>query len=98
MRDFERRNQHFDRLVNRADLRWLGQNTNHIQTHPAVQEAMIKCIQDEAFHNYAPPVGLEELREMVVADLGIEGMSSLITDGAIAGLYHLCHTLCGPGD
>ena len=98
MRDFERRNQHFDRLVNRADLRWLGQNTNHIQTHPAVREAMIKCIQDEAFHNYAPPVGLEELREMVVADLGIEGMSSLITDGAIAGLYHLCHTLCGPGD
>ncbi len=98
MRDFERRNQHFDRLVNRADLRWLGQNTNHIPTHPAVQEAMIKCIQDEAFHNYAPPVGLEELREMVVADLGIEGMSSLITDGAIAGLYHLCHTLCGAGD
>lgn len=98
MRDFERRNQHFDRLVNRADLRWLGQNTNHIQTHPAVREAMIKCIQDEAFHNYAPPVGLEELREMVVADLGIDGMSSLITDGAISGLYHLCHTLCVLGD
>lgn len=98
MRDFERRNQHFDRLVNTRDLRWLGQNTNHIPTHPAVRDAMIKCIEDEAFHGYAPPVGLEELRELVVEDLGLEGMSSLITDGAISGLYHLCHSLCGPGD
>ena len=24
MRDFERRNQHFDRMVNTPDLRWLG--------------------------------------------------------------------------
>ena len=98
MRDFERRNQHFDQLVNTRELRWLGQNTNHIATHPAVRDAMIQCIEDEAFHSYAPPVGLEELRELVVRDLGLEGMSSLITDGAISGLYHLCHALCGPGD
>lgn len=98
MRAFERRNQHFDRLANAPDLRWLGQNTNHIATHPAVREAMIKCIQDEEFHSYAPPVGLEELRELVIEDLGLEEMSSLITDGAIAGLYHICHTFCRPGD
>jgi len=98
MRDFEQRNQHFDRLAKTPDLRWLGQNTNHIPTHPAVKEAMIKCIQDEEFHSYAPPAGLEELRELVIKDLGLEKMSAFITDGAIAGLYHICHTFCGSDD
>ena len=98
MRDFERRNQHFDRLVNSRGLRWLGQNTNHLSTHPSVREALVKSIDDEEFHAYAPPAGLEELRALIVADLGLDGASSIVTDGAIAGLYHTVHSLCGPGD
>lgn len=98
MRDFERRNQHFDRLVNSRGLRWLGQNTNHFPTHPAVREALVKSIDEEEFHAYAPPAGLEELRALIVADLGLEGAASIVTDGAIAGLYHTVHSLCGPGD
>jgi len=98
MRDFERRNQHFDRLVNSRGLRWLGQNTNHLPTHPAVREALSRSIQDEEFHIYAPPLGLEELRALIVADLGLGNASTVVTDGAIAGLYHTVHTLCGAGD
>jgi aspartate aminotransferase len=98
MRDFERRNQYFDRLVNTPDLRWMGQNTNHLRVHPAVSEAMIACIRDEGFHAYAPPAGLEELREQVVRDLGLAGLVAFITDGAVSGLYHVCRSLCGPGD
>jgi aspartate/methionine/tyrosine aminotransferase len=98
MRDFERRNQHFDRLVNSSGLRWLGQNTNHLPTHPSVRDALVKSIDDEEFHAYAPPAGLEELRALIVADLGLDGMSSIVTDGAIAGLYHTVHSLCGPSD
>ncbi|NNC66343.1 MAG: pyridoxal phosphate-dependent aminotransferase [Gammaproteobacteria bacterium] len=98
MRDFERRNQHFDRLVNSRGLRWLGQNTNHLPTHPSVRDALVKSIDDEEFHAYAPPAGLEELRALIVADLGLDGVSSIVTDGAIAGLYHTVHSLCGPGD
>jgi len=98
MRSFEQRNQHFDRLVNSRDLRWLGQNTNHFPTHPSVRDALINCIESEEYHVYAPPVGLEELRELVVKDLGLTRVSAMITDGAIGGLYHLCHTLCGSGD
>ncbi len=98
MRDFERRNQHFDRLVNSRGLRWLGQNTNHFPTHPSVREALVKSIDDEEFHAYAPPAGLEELRALIVADLGLDGASSIVTDGAIAGLYHTVHSLCGPDD
>lgn len=98
MRDFERRNRHFDRLVNSRGLRWLGQNTNHLPAHPAVRDALTRSIEAEEFHVYAPPLGLEELRELIVADLGLDGVSSVITDGAIAGLYHTIHTLCRPGD
>jgi aspartate/methionine/tyrosine aminotransferase len=98
MRSFERRNQHFDRLVNSRGLRWLGQNTNHMPAHPAVRDALIQSIEDEEYHVYAPPAGLEELRELILADLGLEDAATIVTDGAIAGLYHTVHALLGPGD
>jgi len=85
-------------MVNIPGLRWMGQNTNHYPTHPAVRDAMIDCIRGEGFHAYAPPAGLEELRELVIADLGLTGSVPLITDGAVSGLYHVCRTLCRPGD
>ena len=95
----ERRNRHFDELVSRRELRWLGQNTNHLQPHPAVREAMLECIDSGEFHLYAPPLGLEALRQGILADLGIgAGFSVLVTDGAIEGLYHSCRTLIGSGD
>lgn len=95
---FEARNAHFDRLVATPGMKWLGQNTNHLPSHPLVIEAMVRCAQDEEFHAYAPPVGLEALRAGVIADLGLPGQAALISDGAVASLYHLCHTLLGPGD
>ncbi|MBL8571334.1 MAG: pyridoxal phosphate-dependent aminotransferase [Phreatobacter sp.] len=95
---FEVRNAHFDRLVNTPGLRWMGQNTNHATPHPAVIEAMEKCIRDEEFHIYAPPAGLEELRHGIIADLGLIGQAALLSDGAVASLYHVCHTLLGLGD
>ncbi|WP_375456898.1 pyridoxal phosphate-dependent aminotransferase [uncultured Methylobacterium sp.] len=98
MRAFEARNAHFDRLVNTPDLKWLGQNTNHCKPHPAVVEAMVRCARDEAFHVYAPPAGLEALRAGIVADLGLPGQAALVSDGAVASLYHACHTLLRPGD
>lgn len=98
MRSFELRNAHFDRLVNTPDLKWLGQNTNHAKLHPAVIEAMERCIKDEEFHIYAPPAGLEELRAGILDDLGLQGLSTLVSDGAVASLYHVCHTFLQPGD
>jgi aspartate/methionine/tyrosine aminotransferase len=98
MRNFEVRNAHFDRLVNTPNLRWMGQNTNHATPHPAVLEAMERCIRDEEFHIYAPPAGLEELRQGIVADLGLTGLAALLSDGAVSSLYHVCHTLLRPGD
>lgn len=98
MEDFETKNRFFDELVNTSGLRWLGQNTNHFPAHPAVKQAMISVIEDEAFHAYAPPVGLEELRRLILDDVGLTDLSVMVTDGAIEGLYHTCRTFCGPGD
>ena len=98
MKPVEVRNAHFDRLVNTPDLRWMGQNTNHAKPHAAVIEAMERCIRDEEFHVYAPPAGLEELRQGIVGDLGLKDHAALVSDGAVSSLYHVCHTLLQPGD
>ena len=101
-RPYEVRNAHFDRLVNRSGLRWMGQNTNHMPPHPDVLEAMQRCIREREFQIYAPPAGFEQLRSGIVADLGLDdvdgGQAALVSDGAVASLYHVCHTLLHPGD
>lgn len=98
MHNFDLRNAHFDRLVNTPGLRWLGQNTNHATPHPAVIDAMMRCIRDEEFHIYAPPAGLEELRSGITNLLGLTGQSVMVSDGAVASLYHICHAFLKPGD
>jgi aspartate/methionine/tyrosine aminotransferase len=98
MKPFEIRNAHFDRLVHTPNLRWMGQNTNHATPHPAVIEAMQRCIRDEEFHIYAPPAGLEEVRQGIVRDLGLPDQAALVSDGAVSSLYHVCHSLLSAGD
>ncbi|MEO6564890.1 MAG: pyridoxal phosphate-dependent aminotransferase [Casimicrobiaceae bacterium] len=97
MRKFEVRNQHFDRLFNTPGLMWLGQNTNHFPPHAAVVEAMLASISAEEYHAYAPPIGLEELRRLILDDLRLPEQSVLVTDGAVEALYNVCHTLSEPG-
>jgi len=98
MRRFETRNAYFDQLLNTKGLKWLGQNTNHVPAHPAVIEAIEKCAREEDFHVYAPPAGLEALRAGIIADVGLTAQAALVSDGAVASLYHVCHTLLRPGD
>ena len=97
MNDFETKNFYFDMLFSTPNLKWLGQNTNHVFTHPAVSRAMHELIDAEEFHAYAPPAGFEELRHKIVEDFGISGASSIITDGAVAGLYLVCQAYCKLG-
>jgi aspartate/methionine/tyrosine aminotransferase len=98
MHEFEQKNAYFDRLSGNPDLRWLGQNTNHLPLPPEVRAAMLEAIDSDAIRSYAPPLGMEALRAGILADLGLQGLSVMVTDGAIEGLYHACRTLVGPGD
>jgi aspartate/methionine/tyrosine aminotransferase len=97
VKPFEIRNRHFDRLFNTAGLMWLGQNTNHFPMHAAVRQAMLESIDAEEFHAYAPPAGMEELRRLIRADLGLTDASVLVTDGAVEALYIACRACSEPG-
>ncbi len=93
----ESRNRYFDRLFSNPELKWLGQNTNHFPMHPAVRRALHDAIDDESFHAYAPPLGLEALREAIVADLELPGQAAVVTDGAVSALALACRAFCRPG-
>ena len=86
MKNYNKRNLFFDDLHNQKDLKWLGQNTNHFNSHDYVISEMIQSIKSQEFHHYAPPLGLEELRTLVLNRLGLTNLVSLITDGAVSGL------------
>lgn len=97
MKSFELRNAFFDQLCNNAELKWLGQNTNHFAPHPSVREAVVQAFDSGKFHAYAPPLGFERLRELIRADLDLPEASVMVTDGAVQGLYSVCTRLCQPG-
>ena len=95
--DAETRNQYFDRLFTNPELMWLGQNTNHFALHPAVRAALHAAIDDESFHAYAPPLGMEALRTAIVDDLDVADQAAVVTDGAVAALALACRAFCTPG-
>jgi aspartate/methionine/tyrosine aminotransferase len=97
LRPFEQRNAYFDGLCNTPGLMWLGQNTNHFEPHPTVIDAVVDALKRGDYHAYAPPCGFEELRGLIAADMGIDGASVFVTDGAVEGLYNVCRNICKPG-
>jgi histidinol-phosphate aminotransferase len=99
MSNFEKRNEHFDRLFSTKNLFWLGQNTNHIATHPKVRQALLDSIESEEWHAYAPPLGFGALLRSIIEDLGLplSTTSALVTDGAVAALGTVCRAFCEPG-
>ena len=98
MKNYDKRNIYFDHLNNQEDLKWLGQNTNHFESHKYVIDEMLNSIKKQEFNKYAPPLGLEELRSLILNHLGLDNLVSLITDGAVSGLYHICKEFCSAGD
>src|SRR4051812_40109450 len=91
------RNRYFDELSATPGLYWLGQNTNHIESHPAVREAMLRSIKSGEFNAYAPPLGFEALRSAIVTDLGTPGAEALVTEGGVNALAMICRARCRPG-
>ena len=91
------RNRYFDELSATPGLYWLGQNTNHIESHPAVREAMLRSIEAGEFNAYAPPLGFEALRSAIVTDLGTPGAEALVTEGGVNALAMICRARCKPG-
>lgn len=85
----------FEALLSRPGLAWMGQNTTHLEPPPEVTEALLSSVQSREFQFYAPALGFEELRQLIVEDLGLPGAQAWITDGAVGGLHHICTALAG---
>jgi aspartate/methionine/tyrosine aminotransferase len=83
----------FEALLARPDLAWMGQNTTHLEPPPEVVEALLESTRRREFQFYAPALGFTELRELILADLGLAGQQAMITDGAVGGLHHICTAL-----
>ncbi|BEP71448.1 pyridoxal phosphate-dependent aminotransferase [Variovorax sp. V35] len=97
MRPFEQRNRYFDQLCNTPGLMWLGQNTNHFDPHPSVLHAIADALKDGSYHAYAPPCGFEELRQLILEDLGLPEACAFVTDGGVEALFNVCSNICKPG-
>lgn len=93
----EKRNQFFDTLCNDKQLIWMGQNTNHFDPHTAVISAMKRSLDEGDYHIYAPPLGLEALRKLIIEDMNLSGASAMVTNGAVEGLYNVCVNFNEPG-
>jgi aspartate/methionine/tyrosine aminotransferase len=98
MADIESRNRFFDTLFSNNQLRWMGQNTNHIPLPESVIAAVKDSLVSDEFRAYAPPLGFEELRGAIIDDLGAKGATAIITDGGVEALYHICRTQTRKGD
>jgi len=85
----------FEHLLARDDLAWMGQTTTHLDPPAEVVAALEESTRRREFQLYAPALGFERLRSMIVEDLGLTGADAWITDGAVGGLHHICTGLAG---
>jgi aspartate/methionine/tyrosine aminotransferase len=85
----------FEALLSRAGLAWMGQNTTHLEPPAEVIAALEDSTRRREFQFYAPALGFERLRELILDDLGLAGGDAvaMITDGAVGGLHHVCTAL-----
>jgi aspartate/methionine/tyrosine aminotransferase len=83
----------FEELLRRPNLAWMGQNTTHLEPPGEVVEALLDSTRRHEFQLYAPALGFQELRELILADLGLTGQEAMITSGAVGGLHHICTAL-----
>jgi len=90
----------FEALLAREGLAWMGQNTTHLEPPAEVVAALHDSTDRREFQLYAPALGFERLRELILDDLGLAGAGldgkgavAMITDGAVGGLHHVCTAL-----
>lgn len=85
----------FEALLSREGLAWMGQNTTHLEPPAEVIAALSDSTRRREFQLYAPALGFERLRELILDDLGLTGGDAvaMITDGAVGGLHHVCTAL-----
>ena len=79
----------FDYAHTNRNVVWMSQNTNHLPTHSAVQEAIRKASDEREYTKYPLASGLPELRQLILDDLNLTNHDLHITNGGTEALYCL---------
>jgi len=79
----------FDYAHSNKKVIWMSQNTNHLPTHTAVQEAIHKSANEREYTKYPIASGLPQLRELILSDLNLPDQDLHITNGGTEALYCL---------
>ena len=99
MSDFNSQNRFFQDIYDDDSIVWMGQNTNHFPTPEAIKQAMLGAIDNEEYHKYPPPYGLEELLALIRNDLSLSTDHSVhVTEGGTESLYQVTRSLLHAGD
>lgn len=84
---FKSANEFFEHVFIDKEMIWMGQNTNHLHDRNEIMDAMISFVESKEYCKYPPPEGLQELKELILKDLGLEDKDILITAGGSESLY-----------
>ena len=79
----------FDYAHSNKKVIWMSQNTNHLPTHTAVQEAIHKSANEREYTKYPIASGLPQLRDLILSDLNLPDQDLHITNGGTEALYCL---------
>jgi len=79
----------FDYAHSNKNVVWMSQNTNHLPTHSAIQEAIKTSANNREYTKYPLASGLPELRQLILNDLKLPEQDLHITNGGTEALYCL---------
>ena len=79
----------FNYAHNNKNVVWMAQNTNHLPTHTAIQDAIKKAAAEREYTKYPLASGLPELRSLILDDLKLVDQDLHITNGGTEALYCL---------
>lgn len=82
-------NHFFEEVFLDEDMIWMGQNTNELHDEDDIVNAMTRCIEKRQYNKYPPPEGFNELKTLILEDLGLlyRDVEILINAGATESLY-----------
>lgn len=88
----------WDKLFANKELIHMGHNCNQLPIDPLINEVMIETIRNNEYRNYPPPYGLDELRDLISADVGVTNKKVLITNGSTEAIYSSLNAILRPND
>jgi aspartate aminotransferase len=90
--NFEFAHQH------RHEVAWMSQNTNTLPVHPAILDAIRASADEQEFNLYPRKAGVFGLTEAIKADLHLDDIDMILTNGGIEGEYIATRALLKAGD